>query len=229
MKKERAEQLLKDITEYYNLKAGEFSRTRKDPWPEAKFLFDIINPGDSVLDLGCGNGRFFRFFNEKKADYIGADFSSELIEIAKKENPEGRFKKADALDVPFQENQFDKVYSIAVLHHIPSKGLRMTFLKETRRVLKPGGIFVLTCWKLPLKRTLSLNLKSLVMKIFGKKDMDKGDALVPWGKKAERYYHIFSKKELENLVETSGFEIQKSGVFKNKVGNRQNFYIIAKK
>jgi len=221
--------LLKEITDYYNLEADEFSRTRKEPWPEIEFLFDSLNLGEKVLDLGCGNGRFFRFFKKRKVDYFGTDASPKLVEIAKRENPGARFETADALNLPFPGNNFDKIYSIAVLHHIPSYGLRMKFLKEAERVLKPGGILVLTCWKLPFRKMVFLNLKSLLSKIFKREDMDKGDVFVPWRKKARRYYHIFSEKELGKIVKESRFTIEKSGIVKNEKRNRQNFYIVAKK
>ncbi|PJB09259.1 hypothetical protein CO121_00925, partial [bacterium (Candidatus Gribaldobacteria) CG_4_9_14_3_um_filter_36_15] len=162
MKKEYAEQLLKKTKEGYDEIAEEFSTTREEVWEEMSFLFnDYVIPGDKILDLGCGNGRFFELLEDKDIDYIGVDFSQKLIEIARKKylhppqvfakqkfgRARIKFQKADALNLPFPNNYFDKIYSIAVLHHIPSKQLRLQFLKEARRVLKLNGLLILTVWK----------------------------------------------------------------------------------
>lgn len=225
-----AKYLLKKTREDYNLIAQDFARVRKEVWEEMKFLFeDYLIPGERVLDLGCGNGRWFRLFQEKKVNYIGVDSSEKLIEIAKKKYPEAKFQVADALHLPFPNNFFDKIYSIAVLHHIPSEELRLGFLKEIRRVLKPEGLLILTVWKLQQRKETFLLLKYTILKLIGKSKLDFKDILEPWGKKIKRYYHYFSKKELVNLVKREEFEIREIGLIKNKRGNRQNIYLVAKK
>ena len=135
----------------------------------------------------------------------------------------------NALNLSFPDNYFNDVYSIAVLHHLPSKELRLKFLNEARRVLQPGGLLILTVWKFYQIRQWLFLLKYTLLKIIGKSKLDWKDILEPWGKKAERYYHWFSKKELEGLIKETGFEIEKSGIIKNKKGNRQNIFIVAKK
>jgi len=230
MDKKYAEYLLKKTIEDYNLIAEDFARTRKEPWSELRFLFDdYLIPGERVLDLGCGNGRFFEFFKGENMDYFGVDSSEKLIEIAKKKNSGAKFQVAGALNLPFPENFFDKTYSIAVLHHIPSEKLRLGFLEETKRVLKPEGFLILTVWKFHRPKELFLILKFTILKLLGLSKLDFGDILEPWGKKIKRYYHYFSKKELINLIKKSGFQINDCGIVKNERGNRQNIYIIDKK
>jgi tRNA (uracil-5-)-methyltransferase TRM9 len=224
-----AKSILEKTKENYNLIAKEFSATRKEIWEELKFLFEDLKEREKVLDLGCGNGRWYKIFKEKKVDYFGIDNSEKLIEIAKENFPEAKFFVGDALNLPFQDDFFDKVYSIALLHHIPSEDFRIRVLKEAKRVLKPGGILILTCWRIHrLKEILAL-LKYTFLKIIGKSKLDFKDIFLPWGKKTFRYYHCFLKRELENLVKKVGFEILESGVVKNKRGNRQNYYIISQK
>jgi tRNA (uracil-5-)-methyltransferase TRM9 len=224
-----AKSILEKTRENYNLIAKEFSATRKEIWEELKFLFENLKEGDKVLDLGCGNGRWYRIFKEKKVDYFGLDNSEKLIEIAKENFPEAKFFVGDALNLPFQDNFFDKVYSIALLHHIPSEDFRIKVLKEAKRVLKPGGILILTCWKIHRLREILALLKYTFLKIIRKSKLDFKDFFVPWGKKMLRYYHFFTQRELENLVKRVGFEILESGVVKNKRENRQNYYIISQK
>jgi len=226
---EYAKFILEKTKENYNLIAKEFSTTRKEIWEELEFLFKDLKEREKVLDLGCGNGRWYRVFKEKKVDYFGLDNSEKLIEIAKENFPEAKFFLGDALNIPFPEDFFDKVYSIALLHHIPSEEFRIKVLNEAKRVLKRGGILVLTCWKIHQPREIFTLLKYTFLKLVGKSKLDFKDMFLPWGKKVLRYYHCFSKKELENLAKKAGFEILESGVVKNKRGNRKNYYLICKK
>jgi len=230
MDREYAKYLLEKTRQDYNLIADEFSVTRKEIWPELVFLFDnYLAEGEKILDLGCGNGRWLELFRKKKVDYIGVDFSERLIEIAKRNYPQTKFQTADVLNLPFPSDYFDKIYNIAVLHHIPSEELRRQSLEEAKRILKPGGVLILTVWKFHDKKKLSLLFKYTILKLIGKSGLDFKDVLEPWGKKTKRYYHCFSKKELIDLVREAGFKIKKSGIIKNKKGNRQNIYLIAEK
>jgi len=230
MNREYAEYLLRKTKEDYNLIAEDFSRTREKSWEEIGFLFgEYLKAGDKVLDLGCGNGRYFPLFKEKETEYFGIDFSEELIKIAGDKHPEANFQTGDGLNIPFPENSFNKVFSIAALHHIPSRESRARFIKEIRRVLKPGGLLILTVWKFHRSKERYLLLKYTLLKIIGKSNLDWRDILEPWGKKIKRYYHWFSKKELKSLIEGTNLKIEKIGITKNQRGNRQNIYLIAKK
>jgi ubiquinone/menaquinone biosynthesis C-methylase UbiE len=230
MDKQYAKYLLERVQGNYNLIAKDFSRTRDRPWYEIRFLFsDYLFAGDKVLDLGCGNGRNLIYFKEKIVDYYGVDYSSRLIKIAKEKYPEENFRVGNALNLSFANNFFDKVYSIAVLHQIPSKSFRLKFLKEVKRVLRPKGLVVLTVWNLYRKEHILSVLKNYFLKLFGKTKLGYRDILVPWGDKTERYYHFFSQKELKNLVEKAGLKVIKQGVAKSDNGSRQNLYIIAQK
>ena len=71
-----------------------------------KFLFKDLKEGEKILDLGCGNGRWYKIFKEKKVDYFGLDNSEKLIEIAKENFPEAKFFVGDALNLPFPDNFF---------------------------------------------------------------------------------------------------------------------------
>ena len=199
-------------------------------WPEMKFLVDDYTiAGEKILDLGCGNGRLLEFLKDKKIDYIGVDFSEKLITAAKKKFPKARFQRADALNLPFPKNFFDKIYSIAVLHHIPSEEFRLQFLKEAKRILKPEGLLILTVWKFHQAKELYLIFKYTILKLIGKSKLGWKDIFEPWGKKVDRYYHCFSKRELIKLVRKSGFGIKESDIARNVRGNRQNLYLIAQK
>lgn len=211
MEREYAEYLLAKGRQDYNLIAEEFARTRSFFW-DIEGLEKYVKDGDRVLDLGCGSGRLIEILKDKKINYVCLDSSEKLIEIAKKNYPGYNFLVGEALNLPFPENSFDKVFSIRVLPHIPSNEFRLKFMKEVKRVLKPKGLLILTCWylyKFKFKTQFLLMLKNCFLKLIGKSKLDFGDAFVPWGKKVMRYYHYFTKKGLEKLAKETGFEIKR--------------------
>jgi len=211
MKEKDIKKILTKTVEDYNSISSKYSSVRSQGWKELSFLFDSVSYKEKVLDLGCGNGRFYEDFISKGANYFGVDPSVEMIKICKDSYPQGDFRVAYGNELPFEEEYFDKIFSIAVLHHIPSISSRKEFLKEARRVLKKNGLIFLTVWDLKEKAG-------------GKKNV-----MIPWYGSKGTYFHCFNLKELIQLVEESGFEVIKSGEI--LVGKKpySNFYIIARK
>lgn len=238
MEKKCAEWIIDRTREDYNLISEQFSRARDKIWDEMRFLFDdYLLEREKVLDLGCGNGRFYELFQGKNTDYIGIDSSEKLIEIAKKRYPKARFKVANALNLSFPNNFFDKVYAIAVLHHIPSQEFRLQFLRKIKRILKKEGLLILTVWNLwQKKRTRKLIFKFALKKIFGSSKLDFKDILMRWEGTDNCYFHCFTQKESTKIVKMAGFKIKRSGEIlvgpkspeKSKWPN-SNFYIVAEK
>jgi len=233
MKKEYAEYLINKTKQDYNLIAGDYARTRAFIPDDIKELADFTQSGEKILDLGCANGRLWEALQEKKVDYFGVDISEKLIAIAKDKYPEAKFQIADALNLSFPDNFFDKVFSISVLHNIPSADFQLQYLKETNRVLKNGGFLVLRVWDFWKRKIFpALLLKYTFLKIIGSSRLDFKDVFLPWkdskGKiMIQRYFHCFTKKELENLAKRAGFKIKKS--WRGGEDPRTNIYLIAEK
>jgi len=224
-----AQYLLEKTIENYNLTAEDFSRTRRYVWPGFEPLAQYVKTNDKVLDLGCGNGRLLDLLKGKKINYIGVDNSSALIALAQKRYPDNDFRAGDALNLPFGDNYFDKIYSVAVLHHIPSGELRLKFLEEAKRVLKPGGLLILTVWNLWQWRGIKHNLKYAVLRILRLSKLDFKDVFVPWAKTRQRYFHCFSKRELKTVAEEAGFKIEKVGILDRPDKKGNNIFIVAQK
>lgn len=224
-----AKYLIEKTRDDYEKIAEEFSRSRNQLWPEQKELKVYIHKGDRVLDLGCGNGRLFDLFRimgvQDEIDYTGIDGSEKSVTIAKRRYGD-KFLVADILSLPFSDNYFDSIWSIAVFHHIPSKALRLRTLAETRRVLKPGGKVIMTCWNLYQPQYLKLLLKFALSKILGKSKLDFKDVFVPWGEiRIQRYYHAFTKKELKKLFVKAGFKVEELKYLKRN-GKKTNILIL---
>jgi len=233
MDREYAEYLLKKTKENYDLTAEEYTRTRAFIPEDIKSLIDYTEEGDKVLDSGCASGRLCGVLKEKKVDYFGVDISERLIEIAKKNYPEGNFQIANTLNLPFADNFFDKIYSVSVIHNIPSRDFQLQYLKESKRVLKSGGLLILRVWDFwKRKKGLPLLLKYTFLKLIRKSKLDFKDVFVPWKGSdgsilVQRYFHCFTKKEIEDLFEKTGFIVKKS--WRAGKDPRTNIYLIAKK
>ena len=200
MDKKYAQYLLKKTTANYNLIAKDYTRTRPFFLEDVKSLGKYVQAGEKVLDSGCANGRLFDVLKIKDIEYFGVDISKNLIEIAKKKYPEAKFQVADVLSLPFSNNYFDKIYSISVIHNIPSKEFQLQYLKEARRILKPKGLLIMRVSDFWRKRAFPrLLFKYTLFKLIGKSKLDFKDVYVPWKdfKKrtlAQRYFHCFTKK-----------------------------------
>lgn len=235
MKKEYAAYLINKTREDYNLISEQFSSTRQYIWRDLEPLIDYTKSGDRVLDLGCGNGRLLKVLKDKKVEYIGVDNSEKLIEAARREFPGENFQVADILHLSFPDNYFDKIYCIAVLHHIPSNEFRLQVLKEIKRVLRPGGLLILTVWNLWQRKTSwEAFFKQTFLKIIGLSKLDLRDILVPWKNKegkilVQRYYHLFTEKELKKLAQCVGFKIKEIGLTRRPESKDNNIYLVAEK
>lgn len=216
---------------FYDLLADDFAQSRANVWEEFKSLGEYWQDGDQVLDLGCGNGRFYDLVCQpgKNIKYFGVDNSAKLVEMARQKYPQGQFIVNDGLGLPFGENFFDKVLCVAVLHHLPGYELRREFLRQAQRVLKKDGVLVLTTWSARSSgQRRKFLLKYSWLKIIGRSNLDWGDFYEPWTDKGVRYFHNFTAKELRALLEDVGFKIENIGFLTRKSGEK-NIVVIARK
>ncbi|MFA5133975.1 MAG: methyltransferase domain-containing protein [Patescibacteria group bacterium] len=220
MKIDKAKKIIEENKKSYDAIADDFDTTRQYAWPEFEELAKYVKEGDSVLDIGCGNGRLYKYLNNElrvtNYEYVGVDQSEELIKIAKKNNSGGKFKTADVFNLPFEAKAFDVVAGIAFLHHIPGQELRERVLKEIFRVLKPGGIVFLTNWNLFQIKLIRKYKLSIFDFYFEHAGLDAGDFWIPF-QKQNRYYHHFKKKELIGLAKEFGFKVLAFQKGKNSV------------
>ena len=150
-----------------------------------------INAGDTVLDIGCGEGRHsIGLYVDREVNAIGIDLSMEDMKTAKSRIKDFSitdtnksscvFGAGDIQSLPFKDNVYDAVICSEVLEHLESLD---DAVSEIVRVLKPGGVLAvsvprfipeLICWKLSSEYSKTpgghvrifrqKNLKQLILK-----------------------------------------------------------------
>ena len=116
-----------------------------------------------VLEVGCGLGRLTRRLAELAPDTTGVDVSPQMIERARRLNPELQFQVVSGVDLSlFADCTFDLVFSFIVFQHVPSSRITLNYVSEIARVLKPGGLAAFqapTTLVSPWRRLLSWNFQ----------------------------------------------------------------------
>jgi len=123
----------------------EFFATGADLVREFETELKRLPPGEwRALEIGCGPGRLLRPMSRHFVEIHGIDVSDEMIARARaklRDVPHAHAHHASGSDLAqFASNYFDFVYSYAVFQHIPSAEVVFSYLRETVRVLKPGGV-----------------------------------------------------------------------------------------
>ena len=95
-----------------------------------------------ALDFGCGVGRATRALANRFTRALGLDVSPQMIELARKLNPNGEFAVHEPPRIPLGDRAADLVYSHLVLQHLASRDEVDHYLREFLRVARPDGLVV---------------------------------------------------------------------------------------
>ncbi len=162
-----------------------------------------------LLELGCGEGRGVELLAPLAKSYVGIDKIKSIIDRLKGQFPDYQFLDGVFPPFPFQDNQFDTIITFQVIEHIKKDD---EFIKEIHRVLKPGGVALMTTPN--IKMTLSRNpwhireytaeqLETLCLKYFSQVEM-KGIA----GNEKVLEYHERNRKSVNKIMKYDIFDLQ---------------------
>lgn len=143
-----------------------------------------------ILDLGCGTGLFGKRVIEKGCSLSGIDISKGMLNQAGIRCPEGNFIMGDVEALPYADETFDAVTSILAFSYFGNPEI---VLGEVKRVLKPGGAFVIC--------TLGKNLFTRAVPAYYKFGEKMGMKKIGVGDFGERYY---TTAELVDLFSDAG-------------------------
>jgi SAM-dependent methyltransferase len=150
----------------------------------------VRNECKRILDLGCGTGRHLIYLAEKGFELYGLDSSptglAVILQKLYKKNLTAHLSLHDILDLPYEDNFFDALISIQVIHHNKTNNIRRT-IREISRVLREGGILWVT---IPVTKNEPSTKQ---------KEIEPGTFIPLNGEEKGLPHHYFKKHEISSL------------------------------
>lgn len=110
-----------------------------------RLLNRYMDKSQLILDLGCGTGLTLEILVRQGCRAVGLDLRPEGLSSTRQALPHSWLVQGEATHLPFEENIFGAVLLLDVLEHVDDQAL----LGEVHRVLRPGGLAVITAPALP--------------------------------------------------------------------------------
>lgn len=200
--------------DFYRITAAEFSATRQKEWQGwERVLAALDRPVKSVLDIGCGNGRFARFLAARQTQgfaYTGIDNCAELLsnaqdQLANLSPVQFSLIKRDVILAGPAGPRAQLVALFGLLHHVPGARQRKDLLRSAARFVLPGGILVFTAWRFYEQE----RFRRRIVPWDAEFDIEQHDYLLDWrrGERALRYCHYIDDGEHDGLIRATGLVV----------------------
>jgi len=198
--------------------ADSFHKTRMSPWAGWSDLVQFLPHSSPAhyVDIGCGNGRWFRFLIDNQIfvdSGIGLDLDTYLLGQARFsfiKDSQFRFYQGDCIemmdDCIVHFGTPNVLTSFGLWHHIPSYALRVDLLKKLFTILAPGGSLIVSCWQFAddeayRTKLISPEVASGVLSL-PLSEFEQGDYFLGWQSNASvmRYCHSFTAEEITRMA-----------------------------
>lgn len=166
--------------------------------------------GEHWLDMCTGTGETaVGLYRKTGAKITGVDFSPEMLAEARKKPERIEWIEAGADALPFPDNHFDGItLSFATRNLNENRAVLLSRFRELRRVLKPGGAFLMLETSQPKSRLIRLGfqlyVKWFVKPLGNRLSKTKGS----YDFLSASMLHFYSAAELADLLREAGFEVQ---------------------
>jgi tRNA (uracil-5-)-methyltransferase TRM9 len=194
----------------------------------------------TVLELGCGNGRFVNFLSERFPDvdfvYTGIDISNfASVELLSNPKMQTEFKYFDLLQEPWPPKKYDIVVAFGLIHHIPGINLLNKFFENFTGSIKKNGIGIFTTWqymrleRLKKRIVVGEKLDKILLDLGIKKsEFRENDNILDWVSKAEglRFSHFFDESEVQILLEKNKLKPAKVYLDDDRDKNRNQYFVV---
>ncbi|HEX2697195.1 MAG TPA: class I SAM-dependent methyltransferase, partial [Anaerolineales bacterium] len=141
---------ISNTQESYDKVAAEYAEKFKDEMDNKPFDRDCLDRLarevgglGPICDLGCGPGQIARYLHRKGVYTLGVDLSPNMVAQAQWLNPEIHFHQGDMLSLPDADNSWGGIAAFYCIIHIPREQI-VDALREMKRVVKPGGVLLIT-------------------------------------------------------------------------------------
>ena len=106
------------------------------------YILKYMPKTEKIIEAGCGLGRYVKYLSNKGYDIEGIEYNSEAVRIIREKDKTLTVIQGDVLKMPYPSNSIGGIISLGVIEHfIPGP---FEVLNEMHRVLKPGGIAIIS-------------------------------------------------------------------------------------
>lgn len=178
----------------YDAVAPEYAEKFKDEMDDKPFdrraldrLAREVGQLGLICDLGCGPGQLARYLHRRGVAALGVDLSPQMVAEARRLNPDIEFHQADMLALPDPDDSWGGIAAFYCIIHVPRHQI-VAALREMKRVLKPGGLLL-----------ISFHVGEEI------KHLDEW-----WEKPVNLDFQFFLPDEMEGWLEEAGFEVEET-------------------
>lgn len=201
---------------FYASSADDFESTRRGAWAGWARVLPYVHAGASVLDVGCGNGRFGAYLKQRIGDvrYHGVDVSARLLDHARElltaRGVEFTLEQRDIVTDPPDHGAYDLVVAFGVLHHVPGRERRESLVRALADRVADGGVLMWSEWRFheyERFRERIVSWSSYDPELANQ--VEAGDYLLDWrqGDTALRYCHYIDDAEHAALITAAGLAL----------------------
>ncbi len=228
-------QKLRDLNQqFYSALADPFAASRATPQPGFALLWEWVPPAArTLLDVGCGNGRFAQFLFNHQAitQATGVDFSTDLLAKARQLVPQATFLPRDMTRPGFLAGlgQFDVVACLAAMQHVPGHANRVALLREMGDHLAENGRIFLANWQFMSSPRQRRKVRDWTEAGLTDADVEPNDYLLTWQRSGFglRYVCQIDAAETAVLAQKAGLHILHQFRSDGKEGNLSLYTILA--
>lgn len=233
---------------FYRTVAESFHASRQLAWQGWRQVLKRVaaqldvNGKLTMLDLGCGNGRWGDFFltetHNQQVTYVGVDENQTLLRYAEL----SLLSRAKVLQLHHQDLQsllldqekllpfplYDLIVLFGVWHHLPGAVTRAASLTQLAARLQPGGILVISCWRFLRSPRLAARVIDPNTVGLDAAQLEAGDYLLDWrtDTTAIRYCHDTTREELVTQTAAAKLKLIDDFTADGQTGNLNDYYLL---
>jgi SAM-dependent methyltransferase len=211
----------------FNWKVGSFDDLlRSCDWdPLTPYVHRYFVPPGPILEAGCGAGRFVKYLHDRAFDCRGIEFNETTVSNVKNKWPDLQVIQGDVEQMPYPDNTFQGLLAVGLIEHFEHGPEKV--LSEMRRVLKPGGVGLITVpclnWLRRMKGPFCgishmVRVNPLVRAAMGKRPYarwgwnlySKRFKYHVWPEWGEFYEYRFTPRQHEQFLKNAGLQVLES-------------------